>query len=91
MPKRHTLAGGGDARKAHVGHSKYGESLVSFGQHAELLSLTRYQSVTFITSTSNYHPLSPLWIDMPKRHTLAGQNIVSLETVYVSDIISLPG
>ena len=43
------------ARKAHVGHSPYGESLVSIDQHAPLLSLTSYQPVTFIIATCSIH------------------------------------
>ena len=44
-----------------------------------IISLTSYFHHCYL-----FHPPMPLWMDLPKRHTLAGQNIVSLEIVRVS-------
>ena len=88
----HTHHGGGDARKAQVDHSRYCESLEILCLLVDTLHYSSYQlSTSYFHHCYLFHPPSPLWMDMPKRHTLASQNIVSLETVRVSDIISLSG
>ena len=79
MGHRH---GGGDARKAHMGHSRYCESLEILFFLVDTLHYSSYQlSTSYFHHCYLFHSPSLLWMDMPKRHTLVGQNIVSLEIV----------
>ena len=68
-----------------MGHSRYCESLEILCISVDMLHYFSYQlSTSYFHHCYLFHPPSPLWMDMPKRHTLAGQNIVSLEIVRVS-------
>ena len=65
-----------------MGHSRYCESLEILCISVDMLHYFSYQlSTSYFHHCYLFHPPSPLWMDMPKRHTLAGQNNVSLEIV----------
>ena len=81
----HPRHGGGDARKAHLEQSQYSESLEILCLSVDTLHYSSYQlSTSYFHHCYLFHPPMPLWMDLPKRHILAGQSIVSLETVRVS-------
>ena len=90
MPERHQEASssihyrhnGGDARKAHVGRSNYGESryFVCFHRSQSILLMSCYHPVPSITATMEemperhtlsiqFHPYTATMEEMPERHT----------------------
>ena len=61
----HPRHGGGDARKAHVGHSRYCESLEILCLSVDTLHYFSYQlSTSYFHHCYLFHPPSPLQMDM---------------------------
>ena len=75
---------GGDARKAHVGRSNYGEPryFVCFHRSQSILLMSCYHPVPSITATMEEMPVPSITAtmeEMRERHTWAGQIMVSLD------------